>query len=164
MKTRYFIEIFKSNYCKFVFLISLVLVFIATPKKIFYEFYTILGIFFILITSLTITCFVRNIKEKIKEAKIHGASLIGIISIVFGIGALQACTIGAPVCGASIGAGVVALFFPGLAFGLLEKYSILITIISILIQIIALHYMKCFKVIFQKSKPVPTKNLKEELI
>lgn len=149
MKKIPLIKIFNSNYCKIVFILSLILVTLLIPKKVFYGYYKILAVSFILLTSLMITCFVRNIKEKIYSAKLNGVSFIGIIGIVFGVGALQACTIGAPVCGASIGAGVFALIFPGFAFGFIENYSIHIIIASIIIQITALYFMGCIN---EKSK------------
>jgi len=148
MKTKnpYLLEIFKSHYCKFVLLIALIGVYFLTPKKIFYgPYYTLLGILFIIMTSLTLTCFVRTIKDRVLSAKASGVSLLGILSIVFGFGALQACTVGAPVCGATIGGGVIALIFPGFAFNLMEKYSLWIILISIILQILALYFMKCFK-------------------
>jgi len=94
---------------------------------------------------LTITCFVRNIKEKVLLAKSNGASIISMIMIIFGFGALQVCTIGSPICTASIGAGFLALFFPGVAFHILEKYSVLIVVFSIIFQAFALYFMNCFK-------------------
>jgi len=152
-KKLYLLKIFKSNYCKLVFLMALIVVYFLTPKKIFYgPYYTLLGILFIIITSLTLTCFVRSIKDRVFSAKANGASLLGILSIVLGFGALQACTIGAPVCGATIIGGVIALIFPGFAFSLMEKYSLWIVLISIVIQFFALSYMKCFKSICKDVK------------
>lgn len=145
MKRPFLVDIFRSHYCKIVFVIFAFLVLMFTPRKIFYSYYIILGVAFVLVTSLTATCFVRNVKERILSAKASGASVVGIISVVFGFGALQACTIGAPVCGVSLGAGIAALVFPGVAFGFAEKYGIWIVIVSIVIQVVALYYMKCFK-------------------
>ena len=143
-ETRYLFKIFKSKYCRLVFLISLILVFLLMPKKVFYGYYIILGTIFVLLTSITLTCLVRNIKDKIQSAKSNGASLIGILGIIFGFSALQVCTIGAPVCGATIGASIIALIFPGFAFKVLEDYSLIVVTLSLLIQIFALYYLKCF--------------------
>lgn len=145
MKTLNLIEIFKSNYCKLVFIFSLILVSSLIPKRIFYSYYTILGVAFIIITALTLTCFIRNIKEKALSARNNGASTISIITIILGFGTLQTCAIGSPFCGASIGAGFFAIFFPGTALNLMGEYSLWIIIISIIIQILSLHFMKCFK-------------------
>ncbi len=145
MRRFFLIDLFESNYCRIVFVISLILIYFLTPKKIFYSYYTIIGVLFILFTSFVITCFIRNIKEKVSLAKSNGASIFGILAIIFGFGALQACTIGSPICGASIGAGFLALFFPGVALNLLEKYSIWILIFSLIIQVFVLYFMNCFK-------------------
>lgn len=145
MKKYYLLEIFKSHYCQLVFLISLIGTYFLVPQKVFYGHYTWIGILFIITTALTITCLVRSIKERVLSAKAGGASLLGILSIIFGFGALQACTIGAPVCGATIGGGIVALIFPGFAFGLVEKYSVPIVLVSIFIQLLSLYLMKCFQ-------------------
>jgi len=152
MKKYYLLEIFKSHYCQFVFLIALVVTYLLVPKKVFYSYYILIGIFFIAATSLTITCLVRSIKERILSAKASGASLVGILSIIFGFGALQACTIGAPVCGATIGGGIMALIFPSFALNLMEEYGIPIVLISTLIQILSLYLMKCFQKIYSFPK------------
>jgi len=141
----YLTKFFKSDYCKVIFLASLILTYVFIPKKIFYSYYTIIGVAFIIIASLTITCFVKNIKEKVYAAKAQGASVVGIITILLGLVGLQACTIGAPVCGASIGAGVLALFFPLIAMELIKAHSFLVIYASLIIQIVALYFMGCFK-------------------
>lgn len=149
----YLLHIFESNYCKIVFLISIVIVYFLTPQKIFYGFYySTLGILFIIVTALTITCLVRSVKEKIISIKSSGASIIGIISIIFGYGAIQACAVGAPVCGTTIVGGILALIFPNVVFGLFEKYGLYVLISSIVIQVLALYSMSCFKM---------NKNIKE---
>ncbi len=104
-----------------------------------------------LVAALTLTCFVRNVKERAVEAWRHGSSILGIIMIIFGFGALQVCTIGSPVCGATIGAGIFALIFPGMALEFIEKYSLVIILASIVIQVIALYFMNCFKVVLKKK-------------
>ncbi len=151
IKKPYFIEIFRSNYCKFVFLLSVVFISFLTPKKIFYGYYAVLGVLFIFVASLTLTCLVRTIKERVYSAKASGASLVSILSIIFGFGALQACTIGAPVCGAMAGGGIIALIIPGFAFNLIEKYSIWVIVFSILIQFFALYFMNCFKFSYKRD-------------
>jgi len=145
MKKYFLYKIFQSKYCCLVFLFSLIIVSILIPKKIFYSYYTILGIFFIIISSLLITCFVRNIKEKVILAKKQKMSFLGIIFLVIGLAAMSTCSVGAPICGASVAGGIVALLFPGIAFKYLSEYSIIIILSSFFIQIIALYYMNCFK-------------------
>ena len=139
-------KVLKSDFCKAVFIVSAVLVYLIMPKKIFYEFYIIVGVLFIILSSLIITCFVRSIKDKVISAKQSGKSLLGIITIVLGFGAIHTCAIGAPVCGASIGAGLVALIFPGVALAFLEEHNILIITLTLVFQAIILYSMGCFKV------------------
>jgi len=150
-KRYYLLEVFKSHYCQFVFAISLLVTYFLVPKRIFYSYYTWIGVFFIITTSLTITCLVRSIKEKIISTKNSKLSLLGILSIILGFGALETCTIGAPVCGAAIGGGIIALIFPGFTFNFIEKYSIQVVLISLLIQLVNLYLMKCFKKIYSLS-------------
>lgn len=144
-KYYYLFYVLKSHYCKVVFLLSLFLTYLLIPKKIFYGYYTILAIMFMLTTSFTITCFTRNIKEKALNARKNGASIMGVLMIILGFGALQACTIGSPVCGASIGMGILALIFPGVTYKFINEYSLIIIILTIILQIFALYFMKCYK-------------------
>ena len=145
MKAFYLFKIFKSRYCCGVFLFSLIIISIVIPKKIFYGYYSILGGLFILFSSVLLTCFIRNIKERVVLAKTQKMSFLGIIFLVIGLAAMGTCTVGAPVCGASVAGGFIAILFPGFAFTLLNEHSILIIFISLLMQILALYYMKCFK-------------------
>ncbi|RLI99174.1 MAG: hypothetical protein DRP06_04065 [Candidatus Aenigmatarchaeota archaeon] len=150
MKNSCVIQIFKSHYYKLIFVISLFLVSFLVPNKIFYGYYYLIEILFIILTSLTTTCFVRGIKEKAYSAKSNGASLVGILSIIFGFGVLQACVIGSPVCGATIGTGMVALIFP--AFNFIKVCGILVIISSIFVQVLTLYSMNCFKSNYKKVK------------
>jgi hypothetical protein len=95
--------------------------------------------------SLTISCIVRNIKEKIKLAKTYKSSIIGLISTIIGLSALQVCGIGAPICGATIGFGFLATIFPSLFLNMSNSFAIFLVIFSIILQIVALYFMNCFK-------------------
>lgn len=141
----FLINVLKSKYCKITFLISLIISYFLIPNKIFYKGYIILAIIFMFLFALTITCIIRTLKERIISAKKSGATILSIIGTILGIGALQTCTIGAPICGASVGLGIVSIFFPHTAHSLMHKYSIYIIYISIVFQIIALYFMNCFK-------------------
>ena len=136
-------SILKSKYCKIVFILSMIILTFLVPKKIFYGFYILLGILFILVTSFVITCFVRSVKEKFFSVKESGASLLGMITALLGFSSLHFCTIGAPVCGSYLGAGLFAILFPGVAFNFFEKYSLLIFLISLLFEVFALKLMGC---------------------
>ncbi|MGB9763385.1 MAG: hypothetical protein ACPLW7_05285 [Minisyncoccia bacterium] len=141
----YLLKIFKSHYCKIVFVISLIGAYFLVPKTIFYGLYTILGILYMIIFAVTLTCIVRNIKEKVLLVKTYQSSIIGIIAAALGLAALQVCGIGAPVCGAAISAGILSVIFPNIFINFLNKYALIIIIISIGIQAIALYFMNCFK-------------------
>lgn len=144
MKDRWLVKIFESRYCLFVFLLSALLVSMMIPKKIFYGFYSVFGILFILTSALLFTCAVRNIKEKVKIARAQNASLLGIASLVVGVGALHSCVIGVPVCGASVGAGIIGFVFPNFVLNAFDEYAFVLVILAIAVQIYGLYSMKCF--------------------
>ena len=87
----------------------------------------------------------RNVKEKVILAKTYKSSLIGILATAIGLSALQVCGVGAPVCGATIGAGFLSALFPGIFMRFLDNFAVYILIASILLQIISLYFMNCFK-------------------
>ena len=143
MKLLFFLENLKSNYCKVVFLISLILGYLSIPKEIYQGKYVYLAIPFIILFAFTITCIVRSIKEKIVVSKNNGSSLLAIIVNIVGISTLQVCGLGVPSCGASIGMGVLTAIFPEFLIRYLHSYAIWILIISILIQIYSLYSLNC---------------------
>ena len=138
------IQIFKSRYCIATFILSLFLIAIISPKKIFHGHNSFTGFAFIFSTSLLITCLVRSIKEKIYSARLNGASVLGVISIIFGLGAIEACAVSAPICGTYFGGGILTIFFPGLILNFFEKYSVIIIFLSFLFQLFALYQLGCF--------------------
>jgi len=145
MKDWYLIRIFKSSYCEIVFIISLIGAYLLVPKRIFYGLYTILGIVYMVVFALTLTCIIRNIKEKVLLAKTYKNSIIGILASALGIAALQVCGIGAPVCGTTIGASILSVIFPSFFLSFLSNYAVLIVLGSIVIQVTGLYFMNCFK-------------------
>ena len=144
MKKINLLKILESRYCILVFLISLIVSILVIPKKVFYKWYFVLATTFILTFALTITCIVRNIKEKIKVRKQTSKSIIALIFSIIGFSALQVCTIGAPVCGAA-GLGLFAIIIPKFAFHFFNEYSVWIIIITIVLEIISMNSMSCFK-------------------
>ena len=97
------------------------------------------------IFSIVSACVVRVIKEKAVTMRKTGAGIIAVIFAAFGLGAMQVCGIGAPVCGATVGAGLFSLFFPALFASFLDEHALSLIILSIVIEIIALYYLKCFR-------------------
>ena len=148
----YLFNIFKSKYCLIAFVLSLILSYFLIPKAVFYQWYIILAITFMLALSLTLTCIIRNIKEKILLARTYKSSIIGIIATALGLAALQVCGVGAPVCGAAVGVGILSSIFPAIFINIISKYQIYFIVFSILFQLVALYFMNCFKEFSVKPK------------
>ena len=146
----YIVQIFKSRYCVVTFGISLVLSYFLIPKTAFYGWYTVLPLLFMLSFALTLTCIVRNVKERVLLAKTSGSSIVGIVAAALGLTALQVCGIGAPVCGASVAMGVLSAIFPTAFVGWLSRYAVQFTLFSILLQVVALYFMNCFQPMSQE--------------
>jgi len=135
----------KNNYGKIAFILSLIISYFLIPKTVFYGWYYLIAILFMMTFSLTMTCIIRNIREKIIANKQCKGSFLGLLASIIGISAFQVCTIGAPVCGISLGLGIVSFLFPNILLATMEKYAIFIIFISIGLQLLALCLMKCFK-------------------
>ena len=145
MRSLYFLQIFRSHYCQFAFGASLALGYFIVPKKIFYGYDTILGVLFIFSFALVTTCLVRQIKERAKVARTYSGAIIGIIATAIGLTALEACGVGAPICGAVVGVGILSVIFPISAVDIIGRYAVPVLVGSIVVQFIALYFMNCFK-------------------
>ena len=143
MRIPFAIRNLKSNYCKAVFVVSLFLGYIITPKSVFTGHNSVPAFIFIFLLSLTTTCIVRNIKEKIKNGIKVKKSLLSVLSGAIGLTALQVCGMSGVMCGASASAGLLSIILPGAAFNLFENYSTAILWSSILIQLLGLYFLKC---------------------
>ena len=157
---KYITAVLKSKYCELVFLISFLASYFLIPKRDFYGWNQLLAYAFMLVFALTMTCIIRNIKEKILLARTYKSSLLGIIAVALGLAALQVCGANAPVCGAAVGIGILSSIFPAVFINLMAKPSVHIGIIltSIAFQIIALYFMNCWKEMhhryaWQKTRP-----------
>ncbi len=144
MKTPFLLENLKSKYCQLVFFGSLILGYVLTPKNVLIGANKYIAFFFITTFALTIACVVRSVKEKVKTAYTHKSSTIGLLASVIGISTLQVCGLGTPVCGASVGIGIVTTVFPGFLINQVRSYSEIILGISILAQLVSLYMMNCF--------------------
>lgn len=136
-------HIFNSHYCKTVYLLALIGGYLLTPKSLFKGWLALLAIIFIMVFALSLTCIVRNIKERVKLAVTYKNSWISIIASAIGILALQVCTTSGFYCGASVLSGIMAIFIPNLVLVVLEDFSVVIIIASLLFQLYALYKMKC---------------------
>lgn len=145
MKNLFIVDIFRSGYCVLVFAIVFLASALLIPETMTHGYHLLLAIAFMFSFALTITCMARNIKERIALARTYKTSILGLIAAVLGLSALQVCGIAAPVCGATIGAGIVASLFPGFLFHFLSDWSVPIILLSIAAQWMALYFMNCFK-------------------
>lgn len=133
-----------TKYCRFVFIISLGLWFLMVYKTLFVWVYSILWVIFITTFALTVTCLVRNIKEKIQIANREKKSIIWIVWAVIWISAAQLCGVNAVFCGSTIWVWLLSTILPTSTIWFLSEYAVLIIILSIVTQIIGLYLMKCF--------------------
>jgi len=107
--------------------------------------------------SLSMMCLIRSIKDKVVLARTYKGSIVSIIATGLGLSAIQVCGVGAPVCGVSVGIGILSVIFPNFFIDFLTDYSVAIIIISIALQITSLYYMKCFLKYPKKASRVLTK-------
>ncbi len=145
MKNIYLYHIFKSQYCQITFLIALIISLFIIPKGVFNtSLGAFLGSSFILTFSLAIACFVRNIKERIMITRTYKSSFLGGMGAVLGLAASQVCGVGASVCTASVGVGL-SFLLPGFILSYINQYSLIFLAISIMMQLLSLYFMDCFK-------------------
>lgn len=145
MRKTFLYNIFKSKYCIVIFIMGILLGYFLTPKQIFNGFYSVLGVLYITSFAIVLSCIVRIVKEKMVVLRKVGGSASFIVGSILGIGAMQVCGVGAPICGATIGAGIFSIFFPQSSMMFLTEYAVSIIIASILLQISSLYFMGCFR-------------------
>lgn len=133
-----------STYCRVVFLVSLFLSYFLLPPRVFVGANLYIAIIFMLVFSFSITCLVRNIKEKIVLARTYKTSIFSLILSILGFSAFQVCGVNAGLCTASVGAGIIGAIFPGFLVIFLNNYGHFLIWLSIILQLIALYYMNCF--------------------
>ena len=138
-------KLFESHYCKVVWFLSLFVAYFMIPRHLFTTRYFPLAIFFIFGFATMLTCLIRNVKEKIIMAKTYQTSIWGILASILGLTALQLCGLGAAFCGGSIFLGILSAIVPGIAVSFLSQYAVGIVVFSVLMQILAIWQMGCFK-------------------
>lgn len=145
MSNFYLFEMFRSRYCQVAFLVSTIISLLIIPKSVFSTLLgAALGVLFIIIFSLNVTCFVRNVKEKILLSRTYKSSFLGGLGAVIGLGAAQMCGINAGICTASVGVGL-SFLLPSMVMAFISEYSLIILSVSIVLQLVALYFMNCFK-------------------
>ena len=134
----------------------------------------LLGVIYALLFALIGTCLFKTLKEKIKEtfrerrvlsfwgeSKKHllegdigkaaksflkgSMKLVILLAGILGLGAAQFCAFGSPVCGFSVGAAVVTALFPSFLVQWLYEYAQYIVIGAIVLQLVGLYFMGCFR-------------------
>lgn len=145
MQLPFLLENLKSNYCKIVFIIALVFGYLITPQSMRGGNLWFLTIIYISLFAFSIACMVRAIKEKISTTLTKSSSVISFITSVVGLSALQVCGLGAPMCGTSIGLSLLSAILPNFALQFLINHSLSIVLTAMLLQLIGLYSMKCFK-------------------
>lgn len=133
-----------TKYCWLVFMIAWWLWFWMIHETLFTGIYTILWFLFTIVFALTVTCLIRNIKEKVKLANKAWKSLIWIIGATIWIATAQLCWINAVFCGSTIWMWLLSTILPTTTMWFLSEYSVIIIILSIITQLIWLYFMKCF--------------------
>ena len=144
-------KVFESNYCKIVFVLGLAISYLLIPKTVFKSQYLYLAIIYMILFSTILTCIVRTIKDRIKQARMYEKSLIGIIASGVGLATLQVCTLSIS-CSASLGLSILYLIFPQFIISFLTEYSQYILVISIIFQAIAIYLIGCFKTVLIQQK------------
>lgn len=135
----------KSNYCKAVFTLAFFLGYFLLPEAIFHNTNRFLAIVYLLVFASLVTCVVRTIKEDIQLAHKNKSSILGTVAAILGFSAFQFCGVAAPVCGISIGAGIVSALFPNFLHTFFTDHAFTVIYISIAIQLAALIHLKCWK-------------------
>lgn len=145
MPDTYLLRMLDGGRSKLLFALSFMASYFLIPQKVFYDGYVPLALGFMLTFALTFTCLFKNLKERIFSAGMGRNSLIGAIATVVGFSALQACGIGIPVCGATLGFTLLATLLPSFFLNLLMEYAVPLVVVSIAVQLAALYSMNCFR-------------------
>lgn len=151
MKRLHFFYILQSQYCKIVFIFSLILGYYITPKDVFKGNSQLLAYIFLITFSITTTCLVRQTKERLTSARQATTTTIGLIANILGISALQVCGMSASFCGTSLGMTLLLTILPHSTLLSFSRFSVPILSISILIQIYIIFKSGCFKLISNKQ-------------
>jgi len=136
--------------------------------------HALLGLIYSLLLATLVTCLFKTIKEKLKEqiqsrrpfdflkessnqlksgkrlkaVKTFSVGLLKsavLLAGIVGLGAAQFCVFGSPVCGVSVGTGIVMTIFPTAAVKILYQYAEWIILGAVALQVAGLFLMGCFK-------------------
>ncbi|MGM5485361.1 MAG: hypothetical protein ACQEP1_05830 [Nanobdellota archaeon] len=139
----YLLRILKGWRCRAVFILALIISYLILPSQAFRGHLIPLSVLFMATFSLSLTCTVRNIKERADLAR-HKGSGLGLFGAVLGFSALHVCTTSG-FCVAAASTGIISALSP-VALHHLMSYHDLIIAAAVIIQVIALHQMHCLRV------------------
>lgn len=141
-------EIFKSKYCWLVIFISAILGYFLVIKKLtsFTSFWSILlSVFYIILFSISNSCLVRLIKERVKDSvKIGASGFFSILGSILGLGAVQLCTVSGT-CGMTLFTSLLFTILPTSIGMLLMRNGVWILLFSNLLLLYSIFKMNCFK-------------------
>ena len=138
-------QVLKSHICKLVFLASAAAAYFLIPERALNGDYGLLVITFVVTFAASITCTVRNIKDKFSSGIQAGSSLISIVASLIGLTAVQFCSMNAVMCGSTIGFSLIATILPHSAFHFFHFNAVPLLVISIVVQLISLWQIGCLK-------------------
>ena len=128
-----------------VFTVAFLLGLFILPTHIRSGEYFYLGIIFVSLFALNMTCVVHTMRARAKVARASGAGVVGVVTTAVGFTALQMCGVGGPLCGALFGSIVFASILPAGSLGLVTHYAVEIVLVAIVIQAVSLWYLGCLK-------------------
>jgi hypothetical protein len=143
-----FKTVLKSKYCWFVILLSFLLGYFLIIRKItsFTSFWSILlSVFYIILFSISNSCLVYEIRNRVEsKVKTGTSSILSILGSVLGLGAVQLCTVSGT-CGMSLFASLILTLFPTSIGMIFIENGLLILFISNLLLLFSILKMGCFK-------------------
>ncbi len=138
-------KLFNTPFSIIVFTVVFIVSLFVLPEHIRTGQYFWLGVLFITLFSLNMTCIVKTMRERAKIAKAQGAGVVGIIATAVGFTALQMCGVGGPLCGALFGSIAFASILPAGSLHYFTSYAVYIVVGAIVVQIVSLWYLGCLK-------------------
>ena len=117
--------------------------YILVPKQVFLSGFWWLAIPFIVSFALVTTCTIRNLRLRFQNS----GGKKGLLASFFGFGALQVCGLSAYACSTALGFSILASVLPHSFLLIFQQYSVLIILISIIVQIYALFQLDCIKLL-----------------
>ncbi len=138
-------DLFNSLFSVIIFTLVFIVSLFVLPSHILSGTYFWLGVVFVLLFSLNMTCLANTMRMRANMARAKGAGAVGVMATAVGFTALQMCGIGGPLCGALFGGVLFVSVLPAGAMPYLTSYAVHIVVIAILIQAVSLWYMKCFR-------------------